>query len=102
MVRCWSAFSQYLLPNTQNLIPNPQYPKPIPHPLHLLNMLLNIKNGKMKLRLIQSWRTSILGIVLLIVAVVLLFLKHIGFSEFTAFLPTILGLLYVKDSSLIK
>ncbi len=56
----------------------------------------------MKARLILSWRTSILGVVLLIVAIVLLFLRHISFSEFTAFLPTILGLLYVKDSSLIK
>jgi len=65
-------------------------------------MLLNKIIGKMKLRLIKSWRTSILGIVLLIVAIVLLFLKHIGFSEFTAFLPTILGLLYVKDSSIMK
>ena len=56
----------------------------------------------MKLRLIQSWRTSILGIVLLIEAIVLLFLRHIGLGEFTAFLPTILGLLYVKDSSLMR
>ena len=56
----------------------------------------------MKVRLISSWRTSILGVVLLVVSVVLLFLNHISFSEFTAFLPTILGLLYVKDSSLMK
>ena len=56
----------------------------------------------MKARLIFSWRTSILGVILLIISVVLLFCKMITFSEFTAFLPTILGLLYVKDSSLIK
>jgi len=56
----------------------------------------------MKVRLIQSWRTSILGIVLLIISTVLLFTKYIAFSEFTAFLPTILGLLYVKDSSLMN
>ena len=56
----------------------------------------------MKARLILSWRTSILGVLLLIISVVLLFTRLIAFSEFTAFLPTILGLLYVKDSSLIN
>jgi hypothetical protein len=56
----------------------------------------------MKARLILSWRTSILGIVLLILSVILLFSRYIEFSEFTAFLPTILGLLYVKDSALMK
>lgn len=60
------------------------------------------KNNIMKARLILSWRTSILGVLLLVVSVALLFLNHISFSEFTAFLPTILGLLYVKDSSLMK
>jgi hypothetical protein len=54
----------------------------------------------MKARLILSWRTSILGVILLIVSIVLLFMKFIAFSEFTAFLPTILGLLYIKDESL--
>lgn len=56
----------------------------------------------MKARLILSWRTSILGVLLLVISVVLLFTRLIAFSEFTAFLPTILGLLYVKDSSLIN
>ncbi|MCX6286908.1 MAG: hypothetical protein NTY96_07325 [Bacteroidetes bacterium] len=56
----------------------------------------------MKARLILSWRTSILGVILFIISVVLMFTRLIAFSEFTAFLPTILGLLYVKDSSLIK
>jgi hypothetical protein len=56
----------------------------------------------MKARLILSWRTSILGVILLITSVVLMFCRMIAFSEFTAFLPTILGLLYVKDSALIK
>ena len=56
----------------------------------------------MKARLILSWRTSILGVILLIISVVLIFCRMITFSEFTAFLPTILGLLYVKDSSLIR
>jgi hypothetical protein len=56
----------------------------------------------MKARLILSWRTSILGIILLAVSLVLLFLRMIAFSEFTAFLPTILGLLYVRDSSIMN
>jgi len=56
----------------------------------------------MKARLILSWRTSILGVALLVLAIILLFTRYISFSEFTAFLPTILGLLYVKDSSLMK
>ena len=56
----------------------------------------------MKARLILSWRTSILGVVLLVISTVLLFTRYIAFSEFTAFLPTILGLLYVKDSSVMN
>jgi len=56
----------------------------------------------MKARLILSWRTSILGVILLIASFVLLFCRMIAFSEFTAFLPTILGLLYVKDSALMN
>ena len=56
----------------------------------------------MKARLILSWRTSILGVALLVISVILLFTRMIAFSEFTAFLPTILGLLYVKDSSLMN
>jgi len=51
----------------------------------------------MKYRLFYCWRTSALGIILLIISTILLFLKYIAFSEFTAFLPTIMGLLYVKD-----
>jgi len=56
----------------------------------------------MKARLILSWRTSIMGVILLIVSVILLFNRSIQFSEFTAFLPTILGLLYIKDDMLRK
>lgn len=56
----------------------------------------------MKARLILSWRTSILGVLLLVISVVLLFTRIIAFSEFTAFLPTILGLLYVKDGALMR
>ena len=52
----------------------------------------------MKTRIINNWQTSLLGILLLIVAVTLLFLKIITLGEFTAFFPTILGLLYVRDT----
>jgi len=52
----------------------------------------------MKTRIFTHWQTSLLGILLLIVAVTLLFLKIITLGEFTAFFPTILGLLYVRDT----
>ena len=52
----------------------------------------------MKTRIFTHWQTSLLGILLLIVAITLLFLKIIILGEFTAFFPTILGLLYVRDT----
>jgi hypothetical protein len=52
----------------------------------------------MKTRIIQNWRSTIIGIFLLILSSTLLFLKVISFTEYTAFLPTIFGLLYVRDS----
>ena len=52
----------------------------------------------MKTRIFTHWQTSLLGILLLIVAIILLFLKAITLGEFTAFFPTILGLLYVRDT----
>ena len=52
----------------------------------------------MKTRIFTHWQTSLLGILLLIVAVTLLFLKIITLGEFTAFFPTILGLLYVRET----
>ena len=52
----------------------------------------------MKTRIFTHWQTSLLGILLLIVAITLLFLKVITLGEFTAFFPTILGLLYVRDT----
>ncbi len=52
----------------------------------------------MKTRIFQNWRTSLLGLVLLILSSILLFMKIITFSEFTAFLPTVIGLIYVQDS----
>ena len=52
----------------------------------------------MKTRIFTHWQTSLLGILLLIVAITLLFLKIVTLGEFTAFFPTILGLLYVRDT----
>lgn len=52
----------------------------------------------MKTRIFQNWRTSLLGFVLLILSSVLLFMKIITFGEFTAFLPTVIGLIYVQDT----
>jgi len=52
----------------------------------------------MKTRIFQNWRTSLLGLLFLILSSILLFLRIITFAEFTAFLPTILGLLYVRDT----
>ena len=54
----------------------------------------------MKTRIISNWRTTLIGVCLLIASLVLVFLKIITVSEFAAFLPTILGLIYVPDSVL--
>jgi len=52
----------------------------------------------MKTRIFQNWRSSLLGAILLIFSAIMLYLKIITFTEFTLFLPTVLGLFYVKDS----
>ena len=52
----------------------------------------------MKTRILRNWRTSLLGIALLITFITLLFTKSITGGEFAALFPTILGLLYVRDS----
>ena len=52
----------------------------------------------MKTRILRNWRTSLLGLALLITTIILLFKQIITGGEFIALLPTILGLLYVKDS----
>ena len=53
----------------------------------------------MKERIFNNWKTTVLGIILLILAVVLLFMR-ITLGEFSAFFPTILGLIYVRDTVL--
>jgi len=52
----------------------------------------------MKTRVVTNWKSSLLGIVLLIISVVMLWLRVITGGEFIALLPTTLGLLYVPDS----
>ncbi len=52
----------------------------------------------MKTRIFSNWRSSLLGICLLIASLALVYLKIIKFTEFAAFFPTILGLIYVQDS----
>ena len=52
----------------------------------------------MKTRLFRNWRTSLLGGALLVTMIILLFMKIITGGEFTAILPTILGLLYLPDT----
>ena len=52
----------------------------------------------MKSRLFTNWRTSLLGALFLLISLILVFAKIIAWGEFMAFLPTIFGLLYVKDT----
>jgi hypothetical protein len=54
----------------------------------------------MKDRILTNWKTTALGFTLLILTVVLLFMKIITLGEFSAFFPTILGLIYVRDTVL--
>ena len=52
----------------------------------------------MKTRILRNYRTSLLGLALLITTIILLFKQTITGGEFIALLPTILGLLYIQDS----
>ena len=52
----------------------------------------------MKTRLFRNWRTSLLGGALLVIMIILLFMRIVTGGEFTAILPTILGLLYLPDT----
>ncbi len=56
----------------------------------------------MKTRVINNWRSTLIGLALLALATALLCKQVITLSEFTAFLPTVLGLLWVKDGALKK
>lgn len=52
----------------------------------------------MKERIFNNWKTSALGIILLVLTIVLMCMKIITLGEFSGFFPTILGLLYVQDT----
>ena len=52
----------------------------------------------MKSRIFKNWRTSLLGALFLCVIIPLLILQKITMGEFLAFLPTIFGLIYVRDT----
>lgn len=54
----------------------------------------------MRVRLFRNWKTSLLGLVFLMVSIGALLLKVITGGEFIALLPTIIGLLCVPDSVL--
>ena len=56
----------------------------------------------MKTRIINNWRSTLIGLALLTLATTLLWKQMITLSEFTAFLPTVIGLLWVKDGPLKK
>lgn len=56
----------------------------------------------MKTRVINNWRSTLIGLALLALATTLLWKQMITLSEFTAFLPTVLGLLWVRDGALKK
>lgn len=52
----------------------------------------------MKKRIIKNWRSSLMGLVLVIIATAAMYTDRIGWTEFLAFLPFALGLIYVQDS----
>ena len=52
----------------------------------------------MKTRVVRNWKTSLLGLTLMIVSVTMLYMKIITGGEMIALLPTILGLLLAPDS----
>jgi len=54
----------------------------------------------MKTRVVKNWKTSLLGVILLIVSIVLLSLRIITGGEMLALLPTIVGLLCAPDNLL--
>lgn len=54
----------------------------------------------MKTRVVKNWKTSLLGVILLIVSIVLLSMRILTGGEMLALLPTIVGLLCAPDSLL--
>jgi hypothetical protein len=54
----------------------------------------------MKTRIVDSWRTTLIGMLLLVAAVVMFSGGWITKGEFLALIPTVAGLLFVPDSIL--
>lgn len=52
----------------------------------------------MKTRIINNWKSTVTGVLLLAAAGVLLWFGKITMSEFAAFVPTCVGFIWVKDS----
>jgi len=52
----------------------------------------------MKTRVVTNWKSSLLGLILLIASGTMLCLKLLTGGEFIALLPTIVGLLLAPDS----
>lgn len=52
----------------------------------------------MKTRMVKNWKTSLLGLILLIASTTMLYMKVITGGEMIALLPTIVGLLCAPDS----
>ena len=64
-----------------------------------MKILKIIKDG-IKIRVINNYRTTIIGLILLIVGIGGLLLGKIEFGEFSSFIGTIIVLFYVQDSFL--
>ena len=52
----------------------------------------------MKQRIIKNWKSSLLGLSFVIIATAALMTGKCSLTEFGAFMPFALGLIYVKDS----
>ena len=52
----------------------------------------------MKTRIVKNWKSSLLGLSLIIIAGAALMTGKCTLTEFGAFLPFALGLIYVKDT----
>lgn len=52
----------------------------------------------MKSRVFKNWKTSLMGLLLLVFGMLLVWFNKIEFAEFLGFIPFCLGLIYVKDS----
>ncbi len=56
----------------------------------------------MKDRIVSNWKSTIVGVLLIIAALVLVFFDKVTWTEFAAFAPFCIGLILVKDDSFKK